>query len=342
MFHIDRWPRWTRWTILNEHEKIIRFGVERVLSPSDQEPVVVRTVTCCDSLSLSESESEERLTSCLQEIGEGTEGVLLTNGFDANGTVWKEERIVLSGLSPQTEPETPQWLRKAAEIVRGRSEEDKMEEGNKEEETEEGDKENDVKEEEVMEEGDKEKEEVIEEGDKEKEEVMEEGDKEKEEGVMEEDKDVQEEDIKEENKDVKEEEEEKDVKEEEEKEKDVKTEEVKEEVGTAEKSALGGSLQTVFLIEGKQGGEEVLHGVLTPQILSHLSNQRVTLLSESGKNLLVYKFHNKVYISDTSVDITSWDPDTRSYTCHTENKMNGVKQKIGAMHRRAQKRRDKR
>lgn len=95
MLHIRGWPRWCRENVLHTHPCLSQYGIEQVLSTEDPTP------SCQDTCLYSkrvDDDPEVYFRTCLDKVNERMDGVYLTEGFDRDGTVHDDERILLTRL----------------------------------------------------------------------------------------------------------------------------------------------------------------------------------------------------------------------------------------------------
>ena len=96
MLHIRGWPRWCRENILHTHPCLSQYGIEQVLGAEDPTPTC--DDTCLYSKKVNGDDPETYFRICLDKVNKRTDGVYLTEGFDRDGTVHDDERILLNRL----------------------------------------------------------------------------------------------------------------------------------------------------------------------------------------------------------------------------------------------------
>ena len=108
MICIRSWPRWAKELVL-QHPSLVRGHHERIMEHSERLPVVDAVVDCfAETLDASSSplpadvktRAEDRMRSCLEELPSLCNGIVLTHGFDADGTRHPDERILFTPAAP--------------------------------------------------------------------------------------------------------------------------------------------------------------------------------------------------------------------------------------------------
>lgn len=134
MLHLQHWPRWCLDDVLHTDAVLDGYTVQTVLFEDDTAPEIIHTYTCA----IADEDKETAFYDFLRNARTPEQRVYLTHGVDRDGTVYATERLILGPTNElsrvahdlfeetdtqedtdtQQDSDMPTWLRDAEKDVR--------------------------------------------------------------------------------------------------------------------------------------------------------------------------------------------------------------------------------